>query len=101
MGEKLRRCPYVAIVAAGEAGSGVTLTAEEAFELCRDDAIATAARNGLNDDGEDMVRRFGWGHLRYIARNIRATRAQAMKGLPAGRLALHPSKTEETGGSDG
>jgi len=77
----VRRDPYVAIKAAGEAGSGVALTAEEARILSLDDAIATSAANALNEDGEDMVRRFGWSHLRYIKRNIRATKERATRGL--------------------
>lgn len=75
------RDPYVAIKAAGEAGSGIALTAEEARILSLDDAIATRAENALNEDGRDMVHRFGWSHLRYIKRNIRATKERAMRGL--------------------
>ena len=72
---------YVAIVAAGDAGSGIWLTAEETHALRYDDAIEQSANLALNEDGQDMVRRFGWGHLRYITRNRRATKERAMHGL--------------------
>ncbi len=93
----VRRDPYVAIKAAGEAGSGIALTAEEARILSLDDAIATTADNALNEDGRDMVHRFGWSHLRYIKRNIRATRERAMRGLA---LSQPPPTTEDKGRED-
>lgn len=88
------RNPHVAILAAHAAGTGVQLSASEVADLRLNADIAGSAANALNEDGHDMVRRFGWGHLRYYARNTRATQAKAMRGLPAAQ------STASAGGRD-
>ena len=81
----MSRNPHVAILAAHAAGTGIQLSPSEVADLRLNADIAGSAANALNEDGHDMVRRFGWAHLRYYARNTRATQAKAMRGLPAAR----------------
>lgn len=50
-----KRPIYMAILAAGEAGRGVHLSAAEVRELCQDDAIVTRGGVELEDDDTFVV----------------------------------------------
>lgn len=57
MHQSTPRDVYIAIMRAAARGVGLRLTPREVFDLSMDDAIATAAVNGLADgEGEDWAR---------------------------------------------
>lgn len=49
-------------MAAAERETGLVLTADEVFELSRDDAIATAAQNSLTPEQEKLTQD-GWSRI--------------------------------------
>lgn len=53
---------YISILAAADEGRGIRLTADEVFELSRDDAIVQRAGVELEDDDEFVTSNdFTWG----------------------------------------
>lgn len=62
MPERHPRNVYAAIMVAADRGTGLVLTADEVFDLSRDDAIATAAQNSLTPEQEKLTQG-GWARL--------------------------------------
>jgi hypothetical protein len=83
---------YIAIMAASEAGRGLHLTADEVWELSRDDAVSHRAAVTLPDDNDFLFEGFTWATAYARLRSAphpRAPEAAGERPQEASKPLLH------------